>query len=140
MALLTVLLADNYEPLRRILSSILEEMSDVKVIGEAADGLEAIQKTKQLHPDLIILDIGLPKLNGMQAARTILKAIPDSKIIFLSQETSTDFVDEALRLGALAYVIKVNAGTDLRRAIESVQKRKELTMSAAAQMREQSES
>jgi DNA-binding NarL/FixJ family response regulator len=76
----------------------------------------------------------------MQAARTILKAIPDSKIIFLSQETSTDFVDEALRLGALAYVIKVNAGTDLRRAIESVQKRKELTMSAAAQMREQSES
>jgi len=119
MTSLKILLVDDYEPLRRMLCSILEEMADVNVIGEASDGLEAIQKAEELRPDLIILDIGLPKLNGIHAARKIRKAIPDSKIIFLSQDTSAEMADEAFRLGALAYVAKVNAGTDLPKAIES---------------------
>lgn len=120
MTTLTILLVDDYEPFRRLICSMLEEMAGVKVIGQASDGLAAIESAEELRPDLILLDIGLPKLNGMQAARIILKANPDSKVIFLSQETSADMADEALRLGAWGYVVKVNAGTDLPKAIELV--------------------
>jgi DNA-binding NarL/FixJ family response regulator len=130
MAILTVVLVDDYEPFRRLICSMLEEMADVRVIGEAADGLQAVQSAAELRPDFILLDIGLPKLNGMQAARNILKSIPDSKIIFLSQESSTDMAEEALRLGATAYVVKMNAGTDLPKAIELVRQAKQLISAA----------
>ena len=120
MTPLTILLVDDYEPFRRLICSMLGEMAGVQVIGQVSDGLAAIESAEELRPDLILLDIGLPKLNGMQAARIILKANPDSKVIFLSQETSADMADEAIRLGAWGYIVKVNAGTDLPKAIELV--------------------
>jgi DNA-binding NarL/FixJ family response regulator len=92
----------------------------LQVICEVSDGLDAVQKAEELKPDLILLDIGLPTLNGIEAARQIRKLAPDSKIIFLSQEPSVDVVREALSLGAWGYVVKTLAGNDLFAAVESV--------------------
>ena len=85
-----------------------------------ADGLEAVRKAEELKPDLILLDIGLPSLNGIDAGRQIRKLSPELKIIFLSQESSADVIEAALSLGALAYVVKTRAETDLLAAVDSV--------------------
>jgi DNA-binding NarL/FixJ family response regulator len=92
----------------------------LQVIGEASDGLEAVQKAEELKPDLILLDIGLPTLNGIEAARQIRKLAPESKILFVSQESSADLVQEALSLGAWGYVAKTRAGSELLVAVEEV--------------------
>ena len=95
-------------------------MGDLQVIGEVSDGLEAVQQAVELQPDLILLDIGLPSLNGIEAARQIRKLIPESKIIFLTQESSADVVQEALSLGARGYVVKTMAESELLTAVEAV--------------------
>ena len=92
----------------------------MQVVCEVSDGLEAVQKAKELKPDLILLDIGLPKLNGLRAAQEIRRVAPESKIIFLSQESSPDIVREALNLGALGYVAKTRVASDLITAVEEV--------------------
>ena len=92
----------------------------MQVICEVSDGLEAVHKAEELKPDLILLDIGLPTLNGIEVARQIRKLAPDSKIVFLSQESSSEVVEEALRLGAWGYVLKTRAGSDLLPAVEAV--------------------
>jgi DNA-binding NarL/FixJ family response regulator len=92
----------------------------MQIVGEARDGLEAVEKAEELQPDLILLDVGLPKLNGIEAARRIRTVSPESKILFVSQESSADMVQEALRLGALGYVVKTQAGLDLLAAVEAV--------------------
>ena len=76
----------------------------MRIISEGSDGLEAVRKAEELQPDLILLDIGLPNLNGIEAARQIRKLSPESKILFLSQESSVDVVEETLSLGARGYV------------------------------------
>jgi CheY-like chemotaxis protein len=116
---LKVLVVDDYEPICRLVCSILEK-ADFQVVGQASDGLEALQKAEELRPDLILLDIGLPKLNGMDAARRLLKLTPHAKILFLSQESSPDVVQEALNLGALGYVHKSRVHRELLSAIDSV--------------------
>ena len=90
------------------------------IVAEATDGLEAVQKAEELQPDLILFDVGLPKLNGIEAARRIRTVSPESKILFVSQESSADVVQEALRLGALGYVAKTQAGSDLLAAVEAI--------------------
>jgi CheY-like chemotaxis protein len=115
---LKVLVVDDYEPICRLVCSILEK-ADFQVVGQASDGLEALHKAEELRPDLILLDIGLPKLNGMDAARRLLNANPHAKIIFLSQESSPDVVQEALNLGALGYVHKSRVHRELLPAIDS---------------------
>jgi len=95
-------------------------MRDLEVVGEASDGLEAVQKAVELQPDLILLDIGLPSLNGIGAARQIRKLVAESKIIFLTQESSADVAQEALQLGAAGYVVKSKAGSELLIAVEAV--------------------
>jgi DNA-binding NarL/FixJ family response regulator len=85
-----------------------------------SDGLQAVQKAKELKPDLIVLDLGLPKLNGIEAARQIHEVAPDSKIIFVSVESSADVVQEALSSGGLGYVAKTKIGSDLLLAVETV--------------------
>src|SRR2546423_331470 len=99
---------------------MLAKLPNLQVIGEASDGLEAVRQAQQLQPDLILLDIGLPKLDGIAAGRQIRKLSPRSTIIFISQESSVEFVQEALDLGALAYVLKSKLATDLKAAIDAV--------------------
>jgi DNA-binding NarL/FixJ family response regulator len=125
MTSITVLLVDDYQPFRRLVRSLLEEIHGVEIVGEASDGLEAVEKAEELHPDLIFLDIGLPKISGIQAAKKIVKTFPQSRIVFLSQETSDDVVEEAFRLGAFGYIVKVNAGTELENAVEAARQSKQ---------------
>jgi CheY-like chemotaxis protein len=99
---------------------MLQTQPELQVIGEVTDGLEAVQKAQDLQPDLILLDIGLPKLNGIEAARRIRKLSPKSKILFVSQESSADLVQEALRTGACGYVVKTDAGSELLTAVSAV--------------------
>jgi DNA-binding NarL/FixJ family response regulator len=115
-----ILVVEDYEPVRRFICSTLRQRPEFQVVEEVADGLEAVQKAEELQPDLIVLDIGLPSLNGMDAARRIRKLSPKSKILFMSQESSADVVQETLVLGALGYVVKAHAGTELLAAVEAV--------------------
>jgi len=95
-------------------------MRGLQIVGEASDGLEAIQKAVELHPELILLDLGLPSLNGIEVARQMRSLVPESKIIFLANESFVDVVQEALSLGARGYVAKIKAGVDLFTAVEAV--------------------
>jgi DNA-binding NarL/FixJ family response regulator len=115
-----VLVVDDFEPFRRFVCSTLEQRPDLQIVAEVSDGLEAVQKAEELKPDVILLDIGLPILNGIEAARQIRKLAPESKIIFLSQESSAEVVQEAFSLGAWGYVMKTRAASDLLHAVESV--------------------
>src|ERR1700746_2766366 len=102
------------------LCSTLAKRPELQIIGEVSDGLEAVHKAEELQPDLILLDIGLPTLNGIGAAPRIRKVAPHSKILFVSQESSVDVVQEALALGALGYIVKAHAGGELLLAVEAV--------------------
>ena len=119
-AAVRVLVVEDFEPFREFVTSTLAGVRDLQVIAEASDGLAAVQKAVELQPGLILLDIGLPILNGFEAARQIRKLVPESKIIFFSQESSSDVLQEALSIGAWGHVVKTSAGTDLRAAVEAV--------------------
>jgi DNA-binding NarL/FixJ family response regulator len=114
-----VLVVEDFAPLRAVICSTLEERPELQVVGEASDGLEAVQKAEALQPDLILLDIGLPSLNGIEAARRIIRLSPKSKILFVSQESSAVVAEEALRVGA-GYVVKQRAGGELLAAVAAV--------------------
>jgi DNA-binding NarL/FixJ family response regulator len=114
-----VLVVDDYAPFRRVVCSRLESRPDLEVIGEASDGLEAVEKAQALKPDLILLDINLPSLNGIEAARRISRLIPAATILSVSQISDEDVVQEALSNGAIGYVWKQDAGIDLVRGVES---------------------
>ena len=120
MSSLRVLVVYDYEPLRRFSCSMLETRPDLQIVGEASDGLEAVQKTEELQPDLIVFNIGLPTLNGIEVARRIGKLCPECKILFMSQESSVDVARAAFSLGAMGYVVKAHAGSELLAAVESV--------------------
>jgi len=120
VASIQILVVDDFEPFRAFVFSVFSKAPEFQIICEASDGLEAVQKAEELKPDVILLDIGLPKLNGIQAARQIRKLAPSSRILFLSQESSADVVQEALDLGAMGYVVKAYAGSELLAAVESV--------------------
>ncbi len=120
MSSVRVLVVEDFAPYWQLIRSTLAERPDVQVIGEVADGFQAVQQAELLEPDLVLLDIGLPTLNGIDAARQILKLAPKSKIIFVSQESSSEVVQEALSLGAWGYVLKARAASDLLAAVDSV--------------------
>jgi CheY-like chemotaxis protein len=111
---------DDHEIWRGFLSTALQKQPELKVIGEVSDGLGAIEKAKELKPDLILLDIGLPSLNGIEAARRIHEVSPTSKILFVSENRSFDIVEKALNTGAGGYVVKSDAGSELLPAIKAV--------------------
>jgi DNA-binding NarL/FixJ family response regulator len=115
-----ILLVEDFEPFRCFVSSMLARTQGLVVIGEASDGLDAVQKAQELRPDLILLDIGLPKLNGIEVARLIRKFTPASKIVFLSQENSPLAVQAALDAGAGGFVAKLDAGSELLPALRTV--------------------
>ena len=113
-------MVDDYPPWRRFFSATLQKRPELQVIREASDGLEAVQQAQQLHPDLILLDIGLPSLNGIEVARKIRELSPTSKILFVSENRSLDVVEKALSTGAGGYVVKSDAGSELMPAVEAV--------------------
>jgi CheY-like chemotaxis protein len=113
--------SQNTSPVARARVLVVEDFPDYRrFISEVPDGLEAVQKAAQLKPDLILLDIGLPTMNGIEAARQIRNLSPESKIVFVSQETSADVVKEALSTGAWGYVVKAEAASQLLAAVEAV--------------------
>ena len=120
LAVTRILAVDDFEPYRLFVVSLLHERSDLKVICGVSNGLEAVQKAQEMKPDLILMDIGLPGLNGIEAARRIHTLAPNSKIIFLTQESSPEVVREAVILGARGYVLKSQAETDLLIAVDAV--------------------
>lgn len=120
MAPIRVLLVDDHEVARRGIRSVLSSDANLDVICEAADGEEAVKKAEELNPAIILLDITLPGISGIQAARRILVASPKSRIIFLSQHDSIQIAKDALSVGAHGYVVKSDAGRDLLTAIEAV--------------------
>jgi len=115
-----VLIVDDYEQWRRFLRLTLAVREQLRIIAEVTDGLEAIQKAEELQPDLILLDIGLPTLNGIEAARRIREVSPNSKILFISETRSQDIAREALSTGAGGYVVKSDAAGELLHAIKVV--------------------
>lgn len=120
LASVRILIVEDSQPWRGTIRSILQESSDLVVICECSDGLEAIRKSEQLQPDLVVLDIGLPKLHGLEAARRIRKVAPGSRILFLTAYISPELLREALQTGALGYVVKSNAASDLLPAVNAV--------------------
>lgn len=120
MSSVRVLVVDDYEPFRRFVCSTLCQRPALQIICEASDGAEAVRRAAELKPALILLDIGLPTLNGIEAARRIRKVSCTSKIIFVSQESSADIVQEALSVGALGYVFKAQVECDLLAAVDAV--------------------
>jgi DNA-binding NarL/FixJ family response regulator len=117
---LRVLIVDDYEPWRRFILSSLQKWPELQVVGEASDGQEAVQKSQEIQPDLILLDIGLPTMNGIEAARQIQQQSPNSRILFCSENLSPDVAEAALRAGAGGYLVKSDAGSDLFSAVISV--------------------
>jgi DNA-binding NarL/FixJ family response regulator len=115
-----VLIVEDFLPFQHFICSTMRTRPNLQVICEVSDGREAVQKAEELKPDLIVLDIGLPTLNGIDAARQIRQLSPESKIIFVTQESSADVVQAAFSSGAQAYVLKSSAGIDLLAAVEAV--------------------
>ena len=120
MGSIRVLVVEDFAPFRQLICKTLANRPHLQVIGEVSDGLEAVQRALELKPDLILLDIGLPSLGGIEAARQIRKLSPGSKIVFLSQESSPDVVQEAVSLDTCGYVLKAKAGSDLFAAVDAV--------------------
>lgn len=118
--IIRVLVVDDYAPWRRFVSRTFHTQPELQVIGEASDGFEAVQKAQELQPDLILLDIGLPELNGIEVAQRIREVSSESKILFASQESSVDVVKRALSVGARGYLVKGDAGSELLRAVNAV--------------------
>ena len=117
-ATIGVLLVDDFQPFRIFVTSLLS--GNGYVLYEASDGLQALEKAQELKPDLILLDIGLPKLHGFEAARRLREVAPSSRIVFFTLENSDEMVQEALNLGACGYVSKRRAKADLPAALTAV--------------------
>jgi DNA-binding NarL/FixJ family response regulator len=130
-----ILVVDDHEPFKRFVCSTLEARPELQVIGEASGGLEAVQKAKELQPDLICLDIGMPTLNGIEAAQRISRLVPSAKILFISQESDEEVIATALSDGAKGYVLKADAGQELLPAVESVLRGQRFTSAGVTQLR-----
>jgi len=127
-----VLVVDDYEPWRQFVCGALESQPELEVIGQASDGAEAVRQACHLRPDLILLDIGLPTTNGIEAARRIRECSPQSKILFVTEDRSCDVAEEALAAGAGGYVVKSDAGAELLPAIKAVLKGKRFVSASLA--------
>jgi len=115
-----ILVVDDSDRFRQFFVLSLRQTAEFQLIYEASDGLEAVERAEELKPDLILLDIGLPRMNGIEVGRRIRKVSPNSKILFVSQESSVDVVHEALHLGAQGYLLKADAGGELLPAVYAV--------------------
>lgn len=117
---ITVLLADDHTIVRQGLRALLETENDIKVVGESQTGREAVQMTKKLLPAVVVMDIAMPLLNGLEATRQILKAAPTTKILILSAHGDDEYVEQVMGLGAVGYLIKQSSALLLRKAVREV--------------------
>jgi DNA-binding NarL/FixJ family response regulator len=115
-----ILIADDHEGMRKTLRSLLESRADFMICGEAADGIEAINKTKEMEPDLLVLDISMPNVDGLEAARVIRKFFPAIRILILSVHRSSQILKEAQKIGVNRFVEKSENGKFLLKAIDEV--------------------
>lgn len=119
MKTIRVLLADDHKLIRAGLRLVVEREPDLMVAGEADDGFEAVEKARALKPDVVVMDIGMPNLNGIEACRQVRDALPDTQVVMLSMHSDEGYVLRALKAGALAYLLKDSAEADLTRAIRA---------------------
>jgi len=122
MERITVLLAEDHMIVREGLRALLEAEGDIEVVGEAQTGREAVQLTKRLRPGVVVMDIAMPLLNGLEATRRILKAVPATKVLILSAHGDDEYIRQVVMLGAAGYLIKQTSADLLSRAIREVQK------------------
>lgn len=115
-----VLLADDHETVREGLKAILHAQPDIEVVGEAADGEEALNATRRLRPQVVILDISMPRMNGLIATREIRQASPQTRILALTRHTEQGYLQRLLRAGASGYVLKQGRAVDLAHAVRAV--------------------
>jgi len=120
MSIIRILIVDDFDPWRGFVVQQLEQQPHMRVLGYASDGLEGVLKAQELQPDLILLDLGLPKLNGIDVARRVRKLVPNAKLLFFSTDSDPDVVRAAFRAGAAGYVLKVDAGAALLAGMEAV--------------------
>jgi len=119
-ATIRILIVDDFEPFRRFVESTLSQKPEWQIVGEVGDGPQAVQLARALQPDLMVLDIGLPTLDGIETARRVSECAPKTRILFLTANRSETMVQEALRTGAAGYVLKSNATKELLPALEAV--------------------
>lgn len=122
-----ILLVDDHPIVRQGLKTLLEGRSGWEVVGEAADGVEAVEKAKDLNPDVMVLDVTMPRMNGLEACRLIRRQSPKLEILFVTQHDSPQMMREALDVGARGYVVKSNAARDLLAAVEAVSQHRVFT-------------
>jgi DNA-binding NarL/FixJ family response regulator len=120
MKKITVLLSDDHTVLRKGLRLLLDAEPDIHVVGEASDGHESVREAKRLKPNVVLQDLAMPLLNGLEAARQIAKEVPTAKILILSAYTDDAYIEQAIRVGAAGYLMKETAGEDLLRAIREI--------------------
>ena len=129
-----IMVADDHEVVRRGLCSLLRAQPDWEVCGEAGDGREAVEKALQLQPEVVILDIGMPNLNGLEATRQILRANPQTKVLILTLHDSDQVVRDVLDAGARGFLLKSDAARDLVAAVEALRRNKTYFTSKVAAM------
>ena len=114
------LVVDDFPPMRNLICGELKHIPEIHMVAEASNGTEAVEKARELQPDLILIDMELPQLSGIKAVRQILSFIPDSRILFLSQDSSPEFVQEAHAVGAKGFLAKMHLGRLLHTAVKAV--------------------
>ncbi|PYX73481.1 MAG: hypothetical protein DMG78_08815 [Acidobacteria bacterium] len=122
-----ILVVDDHPIVRQGLKTLLEGHSGWAVIGEASDGAEALEKARELNPDVMVLDVTMPRMNGLEACRLLRRQFPELEILFVTQHDSPQMMREALEAGARGYVVKSNAARDLLAAVEAVSQHRVFT-------------
>ena len=134
MAPFRILLADDHEVVRAGLRALLEEQSGWEVVAEAVDGRDAVEKATKLKPDVVVIDIAMPSLNGLEAVRQIVKAVPNTKVLVLTMYDSDPLIQQVLQAGARGYLLKSDAGRDLVSAIDALRRNKTFFTPKVSQM------
>ena len=134
MGTLRILVVDDHDVVRQGLRALLESRPGWEVCGEAATGPEAVEKAHQLKPDIVILDIAIPELNGLEVARRIRKARPETQLLILTMYESEDLISEVLKVGARGFILKSDAGRDLVSALDALSQHKPYFTSRVAQL------